>query len=46
MPYACLVQSNALAFESRGIMEDVQYTRNIFCSGAEVDNRYLEFIVS
>lgn len=46
MPYACLDQSNALAHEFRGIIGDVQYTRNCLCSGAEVYNRNLEVIVS
>ena len=45
-PCACLDQSNALAFEFRGLIENVQYVRNIFCSGAEVYNRNLEVIVS
>ncbi len=45
-PYACLGQSNALAFGFRGIIEEIQHIRNIFCSGAEVYNRNLEVIVS
>ena len=41
MPYACLDQSNALAFGFQGMMEDVQYTRDIRCSGAEIYDRNL-----
>lgn len=46
MPYACLDQSNTLAFEFLGIIEDVQCIRNILCSRTEVYNGNLEVIVS
>ena len=45
-PHALLDQSSALALEFRGIIENVQYIRNIFYSRAEVYNRNLEVIVS
>lgn len=46
MPCACLDQSNALAFEFWGIIENIQYIRTILCSGAEVYDGNLGVIVS
>ena len=46
MPYACLDQSNALAFRFWAIIENIQYIKDILRSGAEVYNGNLEVIVS